>query len=159
MARRSEPFRIDRPAIAELAAGAVVVKREGGRVLLLHEVAEDRWCFPKGHVEPGETLLDAAQREIAEETGLTDLEFEGELGEAAYRFYDPRRDRNVFKTSVYFLAFSADSRTKLESIFDEARWESPTEAAKLLRFDSDQRMLAAAIRHLESARTPRKDGR
>lgn len=155
MARRSEPFRTDRPSIAELAAGAIVTEREGRRILLLHEVAEDRWCFPKGHVERGETLLEAARREIAEETGLSNLEFEGELGEAAYRFYDPRRDRNVFKTSVYFLAFSPDTRTKLEPTFDQARWETPPAAAKLLQFDSDQRMLAAAVRRLGPEDKPR----
>lgn len=48
-------------------AGAVVFHTEGV-VLLQH--ADGSWLFPKGHVEPGETLLATALREVAEETGL-----------------------------------------------------------------------------------------
>ncbi|HUJ86934.1 MAG TPA: bis(5'-nucleosyl)-tetraphosphatase [Burkholderiales bacterium] len=57
------------------AAGAVIFRRtpQGVRFLLLRAYAN--WDFPKGLVEPGEGELDAAKREIAEETGLTELEF------------------------------------------------------------------------------------
>jgi 8-oxo-dGTP pyrophosphatase MutT (NUDIX family) len=145
VAPRSLPFRPDRPAITELSAGAVVVEGGKGRFLLLHETAEDRWCFPKGHVEAGETLLAAARREIAEETGLNELEIVGELGEVAYRYYLPAEDQNVFKTTVYFLAITQGTRVHLEPIFDEARWETGGRALSLLRFETDRRMLAAAI--------------
>jgi 8-oxo-dGTP pyrophosphatase MutT (NUDIX family) len=148
MGRRSGPFRPDRSSLAELAAGAVVVEPKQQLVLLLHEIAEDRWGFPKGHVEPGETLLEAARREVTEECGLTDLDIRLELGEVSYRFYDPARDHNVFKTSVYFLAFTVQTETRLEAIFDEARWEPAAKATKLLKFETDQRMLAAAVGHL-----------
>lgn len=130
--------------MAELAAGAVVVEPRGRRFLVLHEVAEDRWCFPKGHVEPGESLLEAARREVEEECGLGDLEFREELGEVAYRFYQPERGRNVLKTSVYFLAFASHTRTRLEAGFDLARWEPTPTARSLLRYETDRRMLAAA---------------
>lgn len=33
------------------------------------------WDFPKGEIEPGEDPLQAARREVTEETGLTDLDF------------------------------------------------------------------------------------
>ncbi|MCI4347956.1 MAG: NUDIX domain-containing protein [Thermoplasmata archaeon] len=154
MARGSLPFRADRPAVVELAAGAVVVDSRAHRFLLLHEPTEDRWCFPKGHVEAGESLLGAAKREVAEETGLENLDFRGELGEVTYRFYNPRRDRNVLKTSVYFLALAENGRLKLESTFDEARWEPAAVAASLLRFETDRRMLAAAVNQLDHS-TPR----
>jgi 8-oxo-dGTP pyrophosphatase MutT (NUDIX family) len=149
MGRLSEAYRPDRPSVAELAAGAVVVEPKQRRFLLLHEPAENRWCFPKGHVEPGETLLETARREVAEESGLEDLDFREELGEVAYRFYQPLRDRNVFKTSVYFLALSAQTETTLESTFDEARWPLAREAERLLKFATDLRMLAAAAARLD----------
>ena len=149
MAPRSLPFRADRPVIAELAAGAVVVARKAPRFLVLHEPAEDRWCFPKGHVENGETLLEAARREVAEETGLVGLDFGGELGEVSYRFYQPKRDRNVYKISVYFLAFADGTEVNLESTFDEARWEPAHEAVALLKFETDRRMLTAAVDRLD----------
>src|SRR5689334_16387231 len=51
-----------------LAAGAVVLRK--GRVLLVHRPRYDDWSFPKGKLDPGETLPAAAVREVAEETGL-----------------------------------------------------------------------------------------
>jgi 8-oxo-dGTP pyrophosphatase MutT (NUDIX family) len=150
---RSEPFRENRPSVAELAAGAVVVEPKARRFLVLHEPAESRWCFPKGHVEPGETLLEATRREVTEETGLADLDIREELGEVTYRFYQPQRDRNVFKTSVYFLAFAVQTQTTLEDIFDEARWETAANVEPLLKYETDRRMLAAAVARIESPPT------
>jgi len=57
------------------AAGAVIFRRgeRGIRVLLLR--AYKNWDFPKGMVEPGEEDLAAARREVAEETGIANLDF------------------------------------------------------------------------------------
>jgi 8-oxo-dGTP pyrophosphatase MutT (NUDIX family) len=57
------------------SAGAVVVSRKTGepRYLLLR--AYRNWDFPKGLLESGEAPLDAALREVREETGLDDLAF------------------------------------------------------------------------------------
>jgi 8-oxo-dGTP pyrophosphatase MutT (NUDIX family) len=62
------------------AAGAVIFRRtpQGVRFLVLRAYAN--WDFPKGLVEAGERELDAARREVAEETGLSDLDFP--LGDA-----------------------------------------------------------------------------
>jgi 8-oxo-dGTP pyrophosphatase MutT (NUDIX family) len=59
----------------QLAAGAVVARRAGGNWLLLVLRAYRNWDFPKGVVEAGEDPFAAASREVAEETGLTDLDF------------------------------------------------------------------------------------
>ena len=153
MGRRSEPFRPDRPAVAELAAGAVVVAAEPAELLLLHEPEEDRWCFPKGHVESGEGVVAAALREVTEETGLRSLTLAGELTQVAYRFYQPKRDRNVFKTAVYFLAFSADRDVHLETTFDAHRWTDLATANGLVQFDLDRQILVAAARALRESGT------
>jgi 8-oxo-dGTP pyrophosphatase MutT (NUDIX family)/phosphohistidine phosphatase SixA len=50
------------------AAGAVVLRK--GHVLLVHRPAYDDWSFPKGKLDPGESSPAAAQREVAEETGV-----------------------------------------------------------------------------------------
>lgn len=53
--------------------GAIAVLVDGDRVLLaLRGKAPDKglWGFPGGHVEPGETALEAARRELHEETGV-----------------------------------------------------------------------------------------
>ena len=49
------------------AAGCVVCDADGNRLLMLRN---GRWDLPKGKVEPGETLLQAALRETLEETGI-----------------------------------------------------------------------------------------
>ncbi|MCU0937190.1 MAG: bis(5'-nucleosyl)-tetraphosphatase [Gammaproteobacteria bacterium] len=58
-----------------LSAGVVVLRRQRGECRFLLLRAYRYWDFPKGHVEPGEDPLDAARREVLEETGLTDLHF------------------------------------------------------------------------------------
>jgi 8-oxo-dGTP pyrophosphatase MutT (NUDIX family) len=52
-----------------------VILRRGGRVLLLRR-AGDTWasgqlCLPSGHLEQGESILDAAVRETREESGIS----------------------------------------------------------------------------------------
>lgn len=61
--------------IRVLSAGVAVVRRVEGhwRFLLLR--AFQHWDFPKGQVERDEQPLEAAQREVTEETGITDLRF------------------------------------------------------------------------------------
>jgi phosphatase NudJ len=50
---------------------AVVVVRRGDQFLLVHERKHGQlWYFPAGRVEPGETLVAAAERETLEETGV-----------------------------------------------------------------------------------------
>lgn len=57
------------------SAGIVVLRTttEGCRYLLLR--CYSYWDFPKGLVERGEAQIAAAQREVAEEAGITELEF------------------------------------------------------------------------------------
>jgi 8-oxo-(d)GTP phosphatase len=54
------------------AAGAVLWRPAGAgaQVALVHRPKYDDWSFPKGKLEPGEHVLLAAVREVAEETGL-----------------------------------------------------------------------------------------
>jgi len=57
------------------AAGAIVFRRTESGVRLLVLRAYRNWDFPKGLVDAGEDQLDAAKREIREETGLAEVEF------------------------------------------------------------------------------------
>jgi len=63
-------------AAEKLSCGAVMVRQvdEGWLTLMLR--AYQNWDFPKGLREPGETPLQAALREVGEETGIRDLRFD-----------------------------------------------------------------------------------
>ena len=64
-----------------MAAGGVVVRWEENalKVALVREHPFKLYLLPKGAVEPGESLEQAARREIEEEAGLTDLLMLGKL--------------------------------------------------------------------------------
>lgn len=141
MRRTTQEFRTDRPARAELAAGAAIVDPERKELLLLHLSEEDRWCFPKGHVDAGESVAMAALREVEEETGLSGLSLGPEIGQVTYRFYQPKKDRSVVKTCVYFVALASVRPVRLEAIFDEARWVGVDAARSLVEFDADRQVL------------------
>lgn len=87
------------------SAGGIVVRLSGGRswVALVKEGDLPDYILPKGRLEPGETPLQAARREIAEEAGLTDLELVAELGARQRLNYA----RNRWITVHYFLFLTA----------------------------------------------------
>ena len=59
-----------------LSCGVVVARQDGGGWLTLMLRAYHHWDFPKGIREDDEAPLDAAKREVREETGVDDLSFD-----------------------------------------------------------------------------------
>lgn len=81
-----------------LSAGVIIVRRTEHGLLFLLLRAFRHWDFPKGMVEPGESPLEGACREVQEETGISDLDFH--WGE---EYYDtPPYNRG--KVARYYLA-------------------------------------------------------
>ncbi len=63
------------------SAGGVVVRKEGDKYLVALErdtglEKSEYWFIPKGHLDPGEMLEEAARREISEEVGISELKYE-----------------------------------------------------------------------------------
>ncbi|HLM92084.1 MAG TPA: NUDIX domain-containing protein [Thermoplasmata archaeon] len=147
-------YRPDRPIVAELASGAVLVHRESGAICLLFYRPEARWALPKGHVDPGESLSTAALREVREETGIAELELSDEVAEVHYRFFDAARSLNVAKTTVYFLAFTSETQFRTEPIFDRGEWVDLAEATRRVPFDTDRYVLGRAAERLRAGAAP-----
>ncbi|NET67950.1 MAG: NUDIX domain-containing protein [Moorea sp. SIO1G6] len=90
------------PGVSEAtSAGGIVARRWEQQIYiaLVQEGNRLEYVLPKGHVEPGETIVEAAEREIAEEAGLNDLKFIAELG------VKERLDfaKQCWKKTYYFL--------------------------------------------------------
>ncbi|SET66940.1 ADP-ribose pyrophosphatase YjhB, NUDIX family [Marinobacter segnicrescens] len=78
------------------ATVAVIVEDQDNRYLLVEEHSDGRIVFnqPAGHIEEGETVLDAARREALEETGWQ-VEPQAFLG--MYRYIAPANGRTYFR--------------------------------------------------------------
>ena len=81
-------------------AGGVVVS--GSTVLLLFLSGRSEYRLPKGHIDKGETALQAALREIGEESGYTHLQVLADLGKQTVEF--DRDTKHIIRTEYYFLA-------------------------------------------------------
>ena len=56
--------------MARALSCGVIVRRHSGELLLCHATGRDYWDLPKGVLDPGETPIEAALRELQEEAGL-----------------------------------------------------------------------------------------
>ncbi|MFE7902476.1 NUDIX domain-containing protein [Streptomyces sp. NPDC057424] len=124
---------------------AVFTLRESALHMLLVERGQEpyagRWALPGGFVQPDESAETAARRELAEETGLSDVS--GLHLEQLRTYSEPGRDPRMRVVSVAFAALLPDApEVHGGSDAARARW-TPYGTAGPLAFDHD-RILADA---------------
>ncbi len=81
------------------AAGGLVEAEHGAGVLMIYR--NGRWDLPKGHVEAGEAIEVAAQREVEEETGVA-AKLQEHLCETLHAYYSPFTERWELKQTHWF---------------------------------------------------------
>ena len=133
------------------AAGGVVWRDNSGSIEVVlcsrHQKGSiDLFVLPKGHVEHGERIEDAAVREVKEETGLA-VRIESEvLPNIRYNVRSRENSRSSPKV-VYFYLMTEIGGNFLnhDEEFDEVGWVPIAEAEKLLTYDNHREVLAAVI--------------
>ncbi|PFG40260.1 8-oxo-dGTP diphosphatase [Georgenia soli] len=135
-----------------LAAGTLTWRVRGRKleVLLVHRPRYDDWSWPKGKLEEGETIVECAAREAAEETGVP-VALGQPLPTVRHRLKDGR-----VKVTRYWAAQALDdaaqSLTCRDAVrpadaqeIDDVRWVEVSKAAKLLTYPHDRDPLGALV--------------
>ena len=157
--------------VREISAGGVVVRNKDGEwwmaaIELPGEPAaagaakraararpKPVLCLPKGLVDPGEKALEAALREVREETGIT-AALVTKLADIKYVYVRSWGDgERVFKiVSFYLLRYESG---RIDNIAEDmrievarARWVRLEEAAKLLAYKGEKQMARQAFEYV-----------
>jgi 8-oxo-(d)GTP phosphatase len=131
----------------EIFAAGAVCWREVGKdlmVAIIHRGRYQDWSFPKGKVDSGETLAEAAVREIKEETGLK-VKLGVPLSTVSYPI-----DKGKTKVVHYWAAKVTDkalanSKFKPDEEVSEVIWVNADQAFEKLSYRHDRELLQELI--------------
>ena len=121
------------------SAGGVILNKEG-KILVVSQHGTS-WSLPKGHLEGNENPLEAAKREIYEESGISQLEFIKELGN--YKRFrispDGKENKSELKNIRFFLFRTNQEGLKpVDKENPEAKWVEKKDVVKLLTHKKDK---------------------
>jgi 8-oxo-dGTP pyrophosphatase MutT (NUDIX family) len=137
--------------------GIVPVRRSGEELLyLLIQHNAGHWAFPKGHAEGEETPRESALRELAEETGIDEVELlHDEPFPEAYVIHGRRKVTD--KTVWFFVGL-----TEIASVYCQPEevqayaWLTEDAAAERLTFDASRKTLSNASEIVAASSRGRK---
>ncbi len=126
--------------------------RNGPEFLLLYNLFFEQWQFPRGGVLKGESDLEAARREFAEETSIPILRIH-EPCSTTLDYIAVIRNYEIHRTVVYYLAEAESAEVRLgHEDHCEARWQNYRDTWELLTETSPEQLpaLDAAMAFLQS---------
>jgi ADP-ribose pyrophosphatase YjhB (NUDIX family) len=135
------------PANSLVPSVTAAVRDEDGRLLLVHKIDNDFWALPGGAMELGESVADAAVREVEEETGVK-IELTGLVGiytdPGHVMAYDDGEVRQEF--SVCFHARVITGQPRQDGTETKAaKWVEPSEIVTLNIHPSMRRRIVDAL--------------
>jgi 8-oxo-dGTP pyrophosphatase MutT (NUDIX family) len=134
------------------SAGAIILReidRELKIALAQRRRPAKSWALPKGHVEAGETLEQAALREVQEEAGLARVQLLAYLGQVRREVL--KDGARVLKTVHYYLAYalpSSQPEIPTEVDYDPPGWFTPADVLKLLPYEQEKVLLREQLSNL-----------
>lgn len=133
-----------RPVVETSAGGVIYRWSDGTAHVLLIRDRYQHWGFPKGHLEGAETAADAALREVAEETGLSELRLGPQL--RTIDWYFRFRGRLIHKYCHFYLIESPEGDTcpQVEEGITECMWLPLHEAIASISYDNAREVLRLA---------------
>lgn len=128
------------------SAGYVLYKEvsPGQREYLLLNYNSGHWDFPKGRLEAGETKLEAAARELKEETGLTADLVPGFERSFSYMFRAYETHELIRKTVHFFIAHAHEGQVVLSHEHIGYVWFGYHEAIKRITYPNAKKLLKEA---------------
>jgi 8-oxo-dGTP pyrophosphatase MutT (NUDIX family) len=137
----------------EFSAGGVVVRGDEVAVIVPKKLSPEGrrvLALPKGHPDEGETMEEAATREVREETGL-EAELIEKLGHVEY-WYQRKGRRILKKVTFYLFEYRSGSVEDHDDEIEEARWMPLEQAARELSFPGEREMVKRALSRLPADR-------
>ena len=131
-----------------MSAGGVVFRRRDGRVevALVGRREPERWALPKGAPHQGESLEQAAAREVSEETGL-EVRVIRPLAEIGYWFV--LRGVRHFKRVHFYLMEAVGGDVSLhDAEYDVVAWFPIEEARRRISYANEARVVEQAAQLL-----------
>ena len=146
-ARMSRPQKRKRTPIRTVEGAGGVVINAAGRVLMIRH-KNGTWVFPKGHIEPGESKTQTAEREVQEEAGVEANVLDPRMTWQT-DYVNPRREAR--RITWYLLTTDATSTVQTEPLFPEGGFFPPATAMRKLAFDEDRGVLRGALKAADRA--------
>jgi 8-oxo-dGTP pyrophosphatase MutT (NUDIX family) len=117
-------------AVERSVAAAVCFRQAAEKIefLIVRTRGGQRWTFPKGHIKPGESPAQAAEREAEEEAGVRGIIETDPL----IRYHYPKWPSGEYLVSAHLLRVDDDSEPAPLEEGRDPRWLSPEEATSKL---------------------------
>ena len=131
--------------LEEHSAGIVLYRSDdnsSNMILLLH-YGNGHWDFPKGNIEVNETHIEAAVRELEEETGINRFRLVPGFKETLVYNYK-KKSAQVAKTVTFYLGITTISKVVLSSEHIGYVWLTYQESVKILTYDNAKKLLTQA---------------